>query len=106
MCATLASCSLEEMVDASAPGQPLFFQLYVNRDRKIAEETIRRAEKMGVCVFLLLFCFVLLLFVLVLVFGFVLSVLFILFLLFISFIFIKLTFHSFSKKDQSFMCHC
>uniref|UniRef100_A0A7S4JIJ4 L-lactate dehydrogenase (cytochrome) n=1 Tax=Paramoeba aestuarina TaxID=180227 RepID=A0A7S4JIJ4_9EUKA len=48
MCATMASVSLDEMVEAAHPEQPLFFQLYVNKDRKIAEETIIRAEKLGV----------------------------------------------------------
>lgn len=35
MCPTLASCSLDEMIAAKAPGQVQWFQLYVNRDRKV-----------------------------------------------------------------------
>lgn len=35
MCPTLASCSLDEMMTAKAPGQVQWFQLYVNRDRKV-----------------------------------------------------------------------
>ena len=30
MVPTLSSCSLEEIIAARQPGQPLFFQLYVN----------------------------------------------------------------------------
>ncbi|KAL1411266.1 hypothetical protein Q8F55_002217 [Vanrija albida] len=39
-----ASCGIDEMVAERLPGQPLFYQLYVNRDRKKAEELIRRLD--------------------------------------------------------------
>jgi L-lactate dehydrogenase (cytochrome) len=42
-----ASCSLEEMSAARAPGQPLFFQLYVNRKRDIAADLIRKVDRLG-----------------------------------------------------------
>ncbi|KAJ3121370.1 hypothetical protein HK098_003746 [Nowakowskiella sp. JEL0407] len=47
MIPTLASCSLEEMTAAKIPGQSQFFQLYVNPDRKVTADLIRRAEKQG-----------------------------------------------------------
>ncbi|KAL2918137.1 hypothetical protein HK105_202064 [Polyrhizophydium stewartii] len=47
MIPTLASCSFDELVDASIPGQPQFFQLYVNSDRKVTESIVRRAEARG-----------------------------------------------------------
>jgi L-lactate dehydrogenase (cytochrome) len=48
MCPTLASCSLDEMMAARKPGQPQWLQLYVNRDRKVSEDIIRKAEKEGI----------------------------------------------------------
>ncbi|KAJ3116506.1 hypothetical protein HDU96_009492 [Phlyctochytrium bullatum] len=45
---TLASCSLDEMIDAASEGQVQWLQLYVNSDRKVAEKIIRHAEKRGV----------------------------------------------------------
>jgi 4-hydroxymandelate oxidase len=42
---TLATCSLED-VAAAAPG-PLWFQLYVYKDRRISEALVRRAEAAG-----------------------------------------------------------
>lgn len=48
MLPTLASCSFDEMVDAAAPEQPLFLQLYVNRDRQITKKYIQHAQKRGV----------------------------------------------------------
>ncbi|KAK9722390.1 hypothetical protein K7432_002694 [Basidiobolus ranarum] len=44
---TLASCSLDEMINASIVGQVLFYQLYVNSDRKISEQIVRTAEAKG-----------------------------------------------------------
>lgn len=35
MCPTLASCSLDEMISAKTPTQVQWFQLYVNRNRKV-----------------------------------------------------------------------
>ncbi|KAJ3307191.1 hypothetical protein HDU76_004689, partial [Blyttiomyces sp. JEL0837] len=48
MMPTLASCSLDEMMDAAVPGQVQWFQLYVNQDRKVTERIVRHAEKRGV----------------------------------------------------------
>ncbi|KAH9247567.1 hypothetical protein BASA81_014823 [Batrachochytrium salamandrivorans] len=48
MIPTLASCSFMDLVGASVPGQSQFFQLYVNSNRKITENLIRRAEANGV----------------------------------------------------------
>src|SRR5690606_23495656 len=47
MIPTLASCSLDEMTAARTDGQVQFFQLYVNRDRRITEQLVRRAETRG-----------------------------------------------------------
>ncbi|TDZ74904.1 Cytochrome b2 [Colletotrichum trifolii] len=46
---TRPSASLESIFAsrATTPGQPLCFQLYVDRDRQKAQRTIRRAEKLG-----------------------------------------------------------
>ncbi|KAJ6631544.1 glyoxylate dehydrogenase [Mycena sp. CBHHK59/15] len=48
MIPTLASCSFDEIVDAAQPKQPLFLQLYVNRDRNITKRYVQHAEKRGV----------------------------------------------------------
>ncbi|KAJ7772058.1 glyoxylate dehydrogenase [Mycena maculata] len=48
MIPTLASCSFDEIVDAAQPGQPLFLQLYVNRDREVTKKYVQHAEKRGV----------------------------------------------------------
>ncbi|KIM40332.1 hypothetical protein M413DRAFT_28816 [Hebeloma cylindrosporum] len=48
MIPTLASCSFDEIVDAAQPGQYLFLQLYVNRDREITKKYVQHAEKRGV----------------------------------------------------------
>lgn len=48
MIPTLASCSFDEIVDAAVPGQTLFLQLYVNRDREITKRYVQHAEKRGV----------------------------------------------------------
>ncbi|KAF9529720.1 glyoxylate dehydrogenase [Crepidotus variabilis] len=48
MIPTLASCSFDEIIDAALPGQPLFVQLYVNRDREITKKYVQHAEKRGV----------------------------------------------------------
>lgn len=42
-----SSCSIEELVEARKPGQPLFFQLYMNRNRKASEELIKKVEREG-----------------------------------------------------------
>lgn len=39
-----ASCSMDEMLAEREPGQPLFYQLYVNRDRTKAEELVRKID--------------------------------------------------------------
>lgn len=48
MIPTLASCSFDEIVDAAAPGQTQFMQLYVNKDRAITEKIVRKAELRGI----------------------------------------------------------
>ena len=45
-CSTIASTALEE-VAAAAPGCPLWFQLYVYRDREITRDLVARAEAAG-----------------------------------------------------------
>jgi len=47
MLPTLGSCSLNEMTSARKPGQVQFFQLYVNSNRQLTEELVRRAETLG-----------------------------------------------------------
>ncbi|EKM59804.1 uncharacterized protein PHACADRAFT_138050 [Phanerochaete carnosa HHB-10118-sp] len=42
-----ASCSVEEIMSVKRPEQDLIFQLYMNRDRKAAEQLIRGLEKDG-----------------------------------------------------------
>ncbi|KAI0663920.1 glyoxylate dehydrogenase [Cubamyces menziesii] len=48
MIATLASCSFDDIIDAAAPGQTFFLQLYVNRDREITKKYVQHAERRGV----------------------------------------------------------
>lgn len=48
MLPTLASCSFDQMVDEAAPGQPLWMQLYVNKDREITKKIVQHAERRGV----------------------------------------------------------
>lgn len=40
-----ASCSMDEMLAEREEGQPLFYQLYVNRDRDQAEELVKKINK-------------------------------------------------------------
>ncbi|EGG04145.1 uncharacterized protein MELLADRAFT_117162 [Melampsora larici-populina 98AG31] len=40
-----ASCTLEELAECKEPGQVLFYQLYVNKDRSKTKELIKRIEK-------------------------------------------------------------
>ena len=47
MIPTLASCSFDEMVDASAGDQVQWLQLYVNADRAITKRIVQHAEKRG-----------------------------------------------------------
>jgi L-lactate dehydrogenase (cytochrome) len=44
---TLASCSLDDITGAAAPGQPQWFQLYVNRDRDVTRRLVQRAAERG-----------------------------------------------------------
>ena len=46
--ATLASCAFDDILDAAAPGQTFFLQLYVNRDREITRKYVQHAEARGV----------------------------------------------------------
>jgi len=48
MLPTLSSCSLDEMLEARAPGQIVFSQLYVNKDRVRTREYIKKIEEAGV----------------------------------------------------------
>lgn len=48
MIPTLASCGFDEMVDAAAPGQVQFLQLYVNADKSRTKKIIEHAGKRGV----------------------------------------------------------
>lgn len=48
MIPTLASCSFDEIVDAAAPGQIQFLQLYVNADRSRTKKIIKHAADRGV----------------------------------------------------------
>jgi L-lactate dehydrogenase (cytochrome) len=41
-----ASCSLDEMQAARSPGQPLFFQLYINRNRSIATDLLKKINSL------------------------------------------------------------
>lgn len=42
-----ASCSLEEMVEVRRPGQPLIFQIYLNKDRPASARLLKQVEEMG-----------------------------------------------------------
>ncbi|ORX39755.1 putative L-lactate dehydrogenase [Kockovaella imperatae] len=42
-----ASCSLDELCAVRSSSQPLFFQLYVNRNRDIASDLIRKLNKLN-----------------------------------------------------------
>lgn len=42
-----ASCSLEEMVEVRKPGQPLLFQIYLDKNRKNSEALVQKVEKLG-----------------------------------------------------------
>jgi L-lactate dehydrogenase (cytochrome) len=44
MLPTLASSSLDEMISAKQKDQVQWFQLYVNRNRKVTEELVKKAE--------------------------------------------------------------
>ncbi|EST09753.1 Cytochrome b5-like heme/steroid binding domain protein [Kalmanozyma brasiliensis GHG001] len=43
-----ASVGLDEMLDARQPGQPVIYQLYVNKDRAASERILRKVEGKGV----------------------------------------------------------
>lgn len=47
MIPTLASCSLDEIMDARVEGQTVFFQLYVNSNRKTCQGIVEKAERLG-----------------------------------------------------------
>lgn len=49
MIPTLASCSMDELVEARThQGQVQFFQLYVNANRQVTERLVRKAESKGI----------------------------------------------------------
>jgi L-lactate dehydrogenase (cytochrome) len=47
MCPTLASCTMDEMAAARAPGHTQWWQLYVNKDKNITKEVVEKAERLG-----------------------------------------------------------
>lgn len=47
MISTLASCSLDEIIDAAEPGQIQWLQLYVNKNRDITKSLVQHAERRG-----------------------------------------------------------
>ncbi|KAL2267561.1 hypothetical protein VTJ83DRAFT_4838 [Remersonia thermophila] len=47
MIPTLASCSFDDIVDAAAPGQVQWLQLYVNKDREVTRRIVQHAERRG-----------------------------------------------------------
>lgn len=48
MIPTLSSCTVDEMLEARAPGQVVFSQLYVNKDRERTKEYVQKCEREGV----------------------------------------------------------
>ncbi|CAO3695462.1 unnamed protein product [Rhizopus stolonifer] len=48
MISNLSSCSFDEIVDAKAPDQVQWLQLYVNSNRKVTEKFVRHAEARGI----------------------------------------------------------
>lgn len=42
-----ASCSLEEIAGARQPDQPLIFQLYIAKDRKVSADVLKKVECLG-----------------------------------------------------------
>ncbi|KAL1707108.1 FMN-dependent dehydrogenase-domain-containing protein [Schizophyllum commune] len=47
MVSSSPSLSYAEIMDAAAPGQTLFFQLYKNKDDAVAEKRVREVERLG-----------------------------------------------------------
>jgi len=48
MCPTLASYSIDDMIAARAPGQTQWFQLYVNSNRQVTYDIVKKVEKGGI----------------------------------------------------------
>ena len=48
-----ASVSLDEMLDARADNQPVFYQLYVNKDRSASERILQKVQEKGVSAIML-----------------------------------------------------
>merc|ERR1719359_2468945 len=44
---TLASCTMDEIHAARAPGQTQWWQLYVNKDRELTKTVVQKAESLG-----------------------------------------------------------
>merc|ERR1719359_682882 len=44
---TLASCTMDEIHAARAPGQTQWWQLYVNKDRELTKSVVQKAENLG-----------------------------------------------------------
>ncbi|OWB58551.1 oxidoreductase activity protein [[Candida] boidinii] len=47
MISTFSSCSLDECAEASIEGQSQWYQLYVNTERKVAFDLVKKAENLG-----------------------------------------------------------
>jgi L-lactate dehydrogenase (cytochrome) len=47
MMPTLASCSLDDMMNAALPNQKQWYQVYVNQDRQMTQKLIQHAERRG-----------------------------------------------------------
>jgi len=47
MCPTLASCTMDEMLSAKRDDQPQWWQLYVNADRNLTYNVVKKAEANG-----------------------------------------------------------
>merc|ERR1719359_1477529 len=47
LCPTLASCTMDEIHSARAPGQTQWWQLYVNKDRELMKTVVQKAERLG-----------------------------------------------------------
>lgn len=48
-----SSVSLEELLDARQPNQPVFYQMYVNKDRSASERILQKIQERGVSALIL-----------------------------------------------------
>lgn len=47
MISSFSSCSLDEIAEARVPGATQWFQLYVNEDKEVVKNTLKKAERLG-----------------------------------------------------------